>query len=327
MAPQAPSTPTGSDRSASTPGSTPSRTTPGGTVVKTSHWDPGNAAYKTLMDKKKADAKEQRRKRMSGLLDRLRKNESVVENVAWWSLTTDECAQIFTLGSRCTPLTTLYCDGNGLGSRPSGISVLLLSPQIQLTELTMTENNLGPEALKAIANALRTNQTLLLLDVKNNQISDNGTNYEGLKTLSDCLDAQGGKPGINYNITLSSLDLSGNCLYDYGVNTLQTVIQHNTVLSELHLANNGMTQEAGKFLLECLKTGSENGSILYSMQLLGNDIHLRELSKIQKILDKSAGLRRNWESKVQSRFVKGNMKGKPKSIREKNGTLSSPERK
>ncbi|KAK3246573.1 hypothetical protein CYMTET_43887 [Cymbomonas tetramitiformis] len=273
----------------------------------------GSPAVKLLVRNKAEESKERHKRRVQELTQRLTHSQSAVENLSWWNLSSEEVAQVITLALRCSSLTTLYLDGNHLGSSFSGISTVLLSPSCHLTELTLTENSIGPGALKAIGNALRVNTTLLLLDLRNNNVAANGTDFDALKTLTDCLAGEYGTPGINYNRTLRSLDLSGNTLLDFGVMTIQPVLLKSPVISEFHLAHNNITSEGARLLLSALKGGYEVGARVCRMQLQGNDITPRELLKINEVLNKSVSKRRSWEANVQSRCKHGGARG-PKMI-------------
>jgi len=69
-----------------------------------------------------------------------------------------------------------------------------------VTELNLNENNLGTPGAKCIAEALKANTTLTVVDLSLNYIDD-----EGGKAIAEALDA---------NKTLKVLNMSGNEIED-----------------------------------------------------------------------------------------------------------------
>ncbi|CAF1163317.1 unnamed protein product [Didymodactylos carnosus] len=104
--------------------------------------------------------------------------------------------------------------------------------------LDIGSNNISAEGAKAIAEALKTNQTLTALDIENNNISAEGAIAEALKT----------------NQTLTALGINSNNISAEGAKAIAEALKTNQTLTTLHMYNNNITDAGAKAIAEALKT-------------------------------------------------------------------------
>ena len=98
-----------------------------------------------------------------------------------------------------------------------------LKSSTTLETINLSDNTIGDEDAKALADALKTNKTLHTLDLSGNEIGDTGA-----KALADAL---------KINTTLHALDLGYNSITEEGVKAIaQMLIADNTTLLYIDLS-------------------------------------------------------------------------------------------
>eukprot|EP00434_Breviolum_minutum_P044963 symbB.v1.2.040218.t1/scaffold7081.1/size14668/1 len=90
-----------------------------------------------------------------------------------------------------------------------------------ITEVGLRNRNLGDEEVKALADALRVNQTVKLVDLHGSNLGN-----EGVKALADALRA---------NKTIRSVDLCHNKIGNEGFKALASAIEVNEAITEVKL--------------------------------------------------------------------------------------------
>lgn len=226
----------------------------------------------------------------------MREENTTTENVAWWDLDSDQVIELINIALMCPDLQTLYLDGNNLGAGGlSGISTLVLSPETNLVELSLTDNAISSHGLKTVANGLRVNKTIRRVNLRNNECTAQGADYSGVQALADSLNNTG-EPGISCNTTLLSLDISGNLLADQGALYVVEIFEKNMTLLELDLASNSIRDEGINAIVAALGVGIASGSKLSSCDLTDNYGMTRKVDgKISKLLAKNLSKRRALE--------------------------------
>ena len=113
-----------------------------------------------------------------------------------------------------------------------------------LTELHISNNNIGFEGAIAIAKALETNTTLTTLFIDNNNIG-----VEGSKAIAEALKT---------NTTLTELHISNNNIGFEGAIAIAKALETNTTLTTLFIDNNNIGVEGAKAIEEALKTNKDS---------------------------------------------------------------------
>ncbi|CAF3765315.1 unnamed protein product [Rotaria magnacalcarata] len=103
-----------------------------------------------------------------------------------------------------------------------------------------------------LADALKQNQTLTLLDLAGNKIGDTGAKY-----FADALEK---------NQTLTILDLESNLIQDDGMKYLLDAVKNNKTLTTLDLSHNQLSNDGARYLFEVLK----DNKTLENLKLEGN---------------------------------------------------------
>jgi Leucine-rich repeat (LRR) protein len=103
----------------------------------------------------------------------------------------------------------------------------------------ISSNNLRAEGIKAVADALRGNTTLKVLNVSTNNLIHNATatkktdvDMSGIMTFADAIKDMG---------VLTSLDVSNNSIRAAGTKLLAEALTGNKVMTELIISSNNMT--------------------------------------------------------------------------------------
>jgi len=240
------------------------------------------------LENKKKKKEEEFRRLFVKVMDDLRDDNLTVANCAYWHLRAMDVEDMLASAQKSTKLECLYLDGNAMGSgSPSTIATVLLNPATNLTELTLMECGITSQGLKALANGLRANHTLLSLDLQSNSLTDGGKDFAGMEVLSDALDG-GGEAGFSFNATLQHLNLSRNCLYDYGVELIADVIKMNHTVTEIGLNSNYVTVQGLKALIRAIQENKDNR--VAEIELKGNsfdDPKGRLVSQLDSLLEQS----------------------------------------
>lgn len=123
-----------------------------------------------------------------------------------------------------------------------------------------------PECMEILANFLKTNTTLLSLDLQEDNIKTDGIQY-----LADTL---------RYNNTLKELKLVENYITDLDALYLASRLENNTSLEFLDLSNNKIDEDGAYYLEESLK----NNTGLKELNLYGTDIPDSIIKEMRYIL-------------------------------------------
>lgn len=107
-----------------------------------------------------------------------------------------------------------------------------------LTHLNLSNNTIGYDGSRYIAQALKLNSTLEYLNLKLNSIDDKA----GAKLFKD----------LTFNTNLKILDLEANLLSTMTVRKLSLYIQTPHSLREIFIGNNNFTQSDYDILLDSL---------------------------------------------------------------------------
>ncbi|CAF0975965.1 unnamed protein product [Didymodactylos carnosus] len=134
------------------------------------------------------------------------------------------------------------------------------------TTLYIGSNQISFEGRKAIAEALKVNQTLITLNIEGNQISSEGGKAiaEALKvnqTLTTLyignnrISSEGGKAiakALKVNQTLTTLNNEGNQISSEGGKAIAEALKVNRTLTTFNIWNNQISSEGGKAIAEAL---------------------------------------------------------------------------
>ncbi len=124
-----------------------------------------------------------------------------------------------------------------------------------LTSLYLGANEIGAEGAKAIAEALRVNRDLIELSLYRNQSGN-----EGARAIAETLKT---------NQSLTKLNLEGNGIDSEGARAIAEALKTNQSLTTLDLSYSGIGSEGAKAIAEALKT---------NQSLISLDIKARSLS-------------------------------------------------
>ena len=110
----------------------------------------------------------------------------------------------------------------------TSIEQFIASPN-SYTRIIISSKNIDAAAVSRLANALRGNNTVITLDLYNNQIGDAGAASLG--------------QGLAGNSTLTKLNLARNQIGDAGAASLAASLKGNSTLSHLYLNDNQIESE------------------------------------------------------------------------------------
>jgi Ran GTPase-activating protein (RanGAP) involved in mRNA processing and transport len=201
---------------------------------------------------------------MTGFQDKLRRLEENDKTLTRWDL---------------------YNRGLGDGGAMAVAKALQLAPNSSLTKLFLSDNRIGNEGAKYLADALMKNSTLIKLDLDKNCIGDDGA--EALAEVLWSYDT------VN-NTSLSYLDLHGNNIGDRGAIALAKALTHNRVLTLLRLSHNRIGEAGARALYEAL----QHNVTLELLEIYGNKAISKSLQmEIESIV------KTNRERKVNERIM------------------------
>jgi len=212
------------------------------------------------------------------------------------------------VGAQLPELQSLDLSGNDLGSKENGEgapAVRALSGSPSLTSLTLSDNALGPGALKSLSSALRVNVVLRHLDLRNNDLTASGSDESGVRMLAHTLTfnaAPNAVAGRNFNATLLSLDLSGNHLGENDVRHFGECLQAGGCpLVQLVLASCSVGAAAAQELVRSIEHGlrTPHRLRLSVLDLADNACAKADLRRVETLLAKSFNLRRALERRAR----------------------------
>ncbi len=137
----------------------------------------------------------------------------------------------------------------------NGILQRLRENDPSLTNLDLTEQEIGAEGAKDLAEALKVNKTLTNLDLYNNQIG-----AEVAKAFAGTLEV---------NKTLTNLNLGSNQIGAEGAKAFAEALKNNKTLTSLYLSLNQIGAEGAKDLAEALKVNEALTDLNLSLNQIG----------------------------------------------------------
>ena len=123
-----------------------------------------------------------------------------------------------------------------------------------VTEISLANNNLGPEGAKHIAEALKENTSVTWIFLDNNNLGP-----EGAKHIAEAL---------KENTSVTTIYLDNNNLGPEGAKHIAEALKENTSVTSIYLDNNNLGPEGAKYIAEALK---ENTSITW-ISLFNNNL-------------------------------------------------------
>ncbi|XP_067916037.1 NACHT, LRR and PYD domains-containing protein 12-like isoform X4 [Heterodontus francisci] len=206
----------------------------------------------------------------------------------------------------------LRLDSNNLGD--SGVKLLseaLRNPDCKIQDLGLGGNNLTDSCIEDLASALSTNRSLTDLDLSDNNLGDSGVKLRsealrntdckiqklwlGGNNLSDsCIEDLAS--ALSTNRSLTDLDLSGNNLGDSGVKLLSEALKNpDCKIQELWLVGNNLTTSCIDDLASALSTNRS----LTDLNLNYNELGDSGVKLLSEAL-------RNPDCKIQKLWLVGN---------------------
>ncbi|KAF8933520.1 hypothetical protein BGZ47_010838 [Haplosporangium gracile] len=144
-----------------------------------------------------------------------------------------------------------------IGGKGFGILVEALKTNSTLIILNLRSNSIRDNGTKVLAEALKTNSALTTLDLSINSISS-----DGAKALAEALKA---------NSALTTLDLFLNSIGDDGAKVLAEALRINSALTTLALRSNSIGDDGTKALAEALKINSALTTLDLTFNSIGSD--------------------------------------------------------
>ena len=131
-----------------------------------------------------------------------------------------------------------------------------LKTNTSLIALNLSNNNVEDKGAASLADALKTNTSLIELNLSNNNVED-----EGAEALADAL---------KRNTSLTELDLSDIIVGDAGVASLADALKVNTSLVSLDLRYNEINAEGAEALADALKRNTSLTELNLSYNNVGD---------------------------------------------------------
>eukprot|EP01006_Ploeotia_vitrea_P066755 TRINITY_DN95620_c0_g1_i1.p1 TRINITY_DN95620_c0_g1~~TRINITY_DN95620_c0_g1_i1.p1 ORF type:complete len:451 (-),score=38.13 TRINITY_DN95620_c0_g1_i1:120-1472(-) len=136
-----------------------------------------------------------------------------------------------------------------------------------LTSLSLPENQIDGDKLKAIITGLVRNYTITHLDLSHNKIDDGG-----IKALATLL--------IRKKQTIVSLNLADNNMRCEGAKSLGRNLKGNTTLTDLNIRLNRIGDDGGKFFLD----GIKENTALQEVNMSSNDLGAEFVKTLAELL-------------------------------------------
>ncbi|XP_067040240.1 NLR family CARD domain-containing protein 3-like isoform X2 [Acropora muricata] len=145
---------------------------------------------------------------------------------------------------------------NFIGDEGANSLAQALRVNTSLSLLNLSFNFIGVAGAISLARALRVNTSLSSLDLSRNSVGD-----EGASSLAEAL---------KVNTSVSSLNLGNNSIGDEGANSLAQALRVNSSLSSLNLSTNSISGEGANSLAQALRVNTYLSSLdLYSNSIGG----------------------------------------------------------
>lgn len=164
-------------------------------------------------------------------------------------------------GTNCnTTLRVLWLSTNGITQKSAPLIADYISQSCMLTDLALSCNRVCDSGIEMIAQALAKNHTLQRLSFASNRIGPLGARY-----LSEALQNHPTIRFLNlgYSRSTDAVHELGNSLSDEGAVYMADLIRHNTVLRNLDLLHNSISQAGVNSIISAL----EHNTSLVKLQL------------------------------------------------------------
>ncbi|KAL9965532.1 hypothetical protein ACROYT_G029345 [Oculina patagonica] len=169
-------------------------------------------------------------------------------------------------------LTELKLSDNNIGAHGAAGLAEALQKYTSLTELYLSNNNIGAHGATGLAEALQNNKSLTKLYLSLNNIGDHG--------------ATGLAEALQNNTSLTELGLSNNNIGDHGATRLAEALQKNKSLTKLYLSLNNIGDHGAAGLAEAL----QNNISLTVLYLSYNNIGDHGAAGLAEALKKNTSL-------------------------------------
>jgi hypothetical protein len=161
-------------------------------------------------------------------------------------------------------------EGNPLGNEgAASLAEILADHYAQLQILVLRNCSIGDEGCTALSKALKTNRTLVTLELGDNLISNSGAEEMGRALIENC--------------TLKGLSLWHNRIFPDGAEGLAEGLRHNSTLEWLGLGCNHISDIGLKAICESLQANYENSHLTW-LALGGNNITDRGIKHLAFLL-------------------------------------------
>ena len=149
-----------------------------------------------------------------------------------------------------------------------------------IQELDLSFNSLRMEGILSLSEAFEYNTSVLTLNLRRNELTDDGESVAGIVKLARALEK-------NYGIT--DLDLADNNLTDYlgkmeGVAAIAAMLEKNETLKILKLNNNVLGSQGAALLSDCIVSNTS----LTSLNLASNSLGSKGARSIASILQRGS---------------------------------------
>lgn len=178
-------------------------------------------------------------------------------------------------------------DNESIG--PEVIKAFAYRPPPRLDYLELRKTNIGDEGMPDVATLLQNSETLYILDLSMNRITDTGP-------ISDAL---------SVHSRLSKLALYENGITDSGIRGLAKALFHNTHLKGISLWGNRLTDNGDQSAASCLMTALSHNRTVESLKIEHNDDMSDEtIAKIQEFASNCQERRRRMAERFSLLLLK-----------------------
>jgi hypothetical protein len=188
---------------------------------------------------------------------------NIIKKISFYHILLDD-SNVKILAAALQANTTLITfDFDSSAFSPIGVKALAdaltNNKETKITTLYLHYNSLKDDGVKALANALETNETITTLNLIGNEIGP-----EGVKALADALTK-------NKRTKIATLNLGYNKIKTRGVLELTPVLKKNETITSLYLNNNEIENVGASLLAKVLETNKTMRILDLGNNLIGND--------------------------------------------------------
>jgi len=165
--------------------------------------------------------------------------------------------------------------------RPWDHAAAAVSPLIvrkPISAVVMRAKGLGPDYCERFLSKMSSNDTVISLDLSENQLGVDGQQVKFATAFSGV---------VAQNCTLTAIDLSGNFLRDAGIEVLKSAFQNSTTLRDLSLAKNCIGILGGEAIGHVIKYNTS----ITKLNVSSNDLRGDGVFAIAKALDTNCSLK------------------------------------